>query len=300
MFVSRTASSTSPAFPFLGIRTKVLYLGFLVAAVAVTAVYASTLPNPPTREFPWVALGIFAAAMLCEFGDSTLGMGYGTILTPALMLFGFSPLQIVPTILISELCTGFSASGGLQLSGVVNMKPGTRGFFVAVILSLCSIVGTVAAIFVAVHISKQFLSLWIAVLIIAMGILILLNTAKPLAFSKTRVIVLGLIASFNKGLSGGGYGPLVTGGQVVAGVEAKNAVAITSFAESFTCLIGIITYLANGKPLYFPLIVPMILGAICAIPLAIVTVKDTHAKHFKKVIGVGVLILGILLLKGIN
>jgi len=32
------------------------------------------------------------------------------------------------------------------------------------------------------------------------------------SFSWKRLIAIGLISSFNKGISGGGYGPLVTGG----------------------------------------------------------------------------------------
>jgi uncharacterized membrane protein YfcA len=52
------------------------------------------------------------------------------------------------------------------------------------------------------------------------------------------------VAAFNKGLSGGGYGPLVTAGQVVSGLPPKHAVAISSVAESFTCVVGLAAYLA--------------------------------------------------------
>jgi hypothetical protein len=37
---------------------------------------------------------------------------------------------------------------------------------------------------------------------------------------------LGLLGSFNKGLSGGGYGPLLTIGQILSGVNAKSAVVV--------------------------------------------------------------------------
>ena len=39
---------------------------------------------------------IFLAALFCEYIDSALGMGYGTTLTPLLLLAGFDPLEIVP------------------------------------------------------------------------------------------------------------------------------------------------------------------------------------------------------------
>ncbi|GAI88319.1 unnamed protein product, partial [marine sediment metagenome] len=52
-----------------------------------------------------VYLGITLSiiALLCEYVDSTLGMGYGTALTPVLLLFGFTPMQIIPAVLLSEL-----------------------------------------------------------------------------------------------------------------------------------------------------------------------------------------------------
>jgi len=46
----------------------------------------------------------------CELIDSGLGMGYGTILTPTLMLLGYAAEDIVPTILVSELLSGFAAA----------------------------------------------------------------------------------------------------------------------------------------------------------------------------------------------
>ena len=45
-------------------------------------------------------------AFACEYVDSTLGMGYGTTLTPLLIMMGYNPFQIVPVVLISELLSG--------------------------------------------------------------------------------------------------------------------------------------------------------------------------------------------------
>ena len=44
-------------------------------------------------------LFIVPLAFVCEFIDSTLGMGYGTSLTPILLLMGLEPLQVVPAVL---------------------------------------------------------------------------------------------------------------------------------------------------------------------------------------------------------
>lgn len=73
----------------------------------------------------WIIITIFLVALICEYMDSTLGMGYGTTLTPVLLLMGFSPLQVVPTVLLSELISGLLAAFFHHREGNVNLKPKT-------------------------------------------------------------------------------------------------------------------------------------------------------------------------------
>ncbi len=72
-----------------------------------------------------IIITIIISAFLCEYMDSTLGMGYGTTLTPVLLLFGFSPMQIVPAVLLSELVTEILAAFFHHWQGNVNFKPKT-------------------------------------------------------------------------------------------------------------------------------------------------------------------------------
>jgi len=269
----------------------------------------------------WVVISIILIAFFCEYMDSTLGMGYGTTLTPVLLLFGFTPLQIVPAVLISELITGFMAGFFHHKEGNVNFKPETTDFSliknqlhalgyvesfkrgipihlkVALLLALCSVVGTVFAVFTAVSISKFWLTLYIGCLVLAMGIIILICCNKTYKFSWKKIISLGLIASFNKGMSGGGYGPVVTGGQILAGLEGKNAVGITSLAEGITCLVGVIVYfIASSKPIDWTLAAFIVVGAVCSVPFTAKTVKKINTKRLNLVIGVLTTILGIVTL----
>ena len=182
-----------------------------------------------------IIVAIIVLAFFCEYMDSTLGMGYGTTLTPVLLLFGFTPMQIDPAVLLSELVSGLLAGFFHHREGNVNLKPTTADIFkitnmlrplgyidtfkktvplhlkVALLLSACSIVGTVAAVFVAVNIPKFWLKMYIGCLVLAMGIIILICLNKEFKFSWKKITFLGTIASFNKGMSGGGYGPVVTG-----------------------------------------------------------------------------------------
>ncbi|MBM3284749.1 MAG: sulfite exporter TauE/SafE family protein, partial [Candidatus Aminicenantes bacterium] len=75
-----------------------------------------------------LALVVIALAYVCEYIDSSLGMGYGTTLTPLLMIAGFKPLQIVPSILLSEFITGLLAGFFHHRHKNVNFKKGTLDF----------------------------------------------------------------------------------------------------------------------------------------------------------------------------
>ncbi len=50
-----------------------------------------------------VGLFIILFAFAAEYTDSTLGIGYGTSLTPILLVLGFSPLEVVPVVLLGGL-----------------------------------------------------------------------------------------------------------------------------------------------------------------------------------------------------
>src|SRR3989338_2386203 len=215
-----------------------------------------------------IGITIIILSFLIEYIDSTLGMGYGTTLTPLLMrIGGFEPLQIVPAVLLSQLISGLLAGFAHHSFGNVNFKIKTTnikyiikklkelGFVesfkrgiplhlkITLLIASCSILGILIAVFVAINLPAFYLKLYIGVLVLAIGIVILATVNKHYGFSWKKITGLALIASFNKGVSGGGYGPIVTGGQLIAGVDGKNAIGITSLAEGLTCIVGVAAYL---------------------------------------------------------
>lgn len=239
-----------------------------------------------------VALLVFFAALVCEFMDSSLGMGYGTTLTPLLLMAGFEPLQIVPAILLSELVTGLVAGVLHQHDGNVDFLRDRRARRTTLQLALLSGVGAVAAVALAISISKFWLGLCITLIILAMGVVILLTRKRQIPYHAGGIVAVGALAAFNKGLSGGGYGPLVTAGQVVSGLPSKHAVAVTSVAESLTCLVGLLAYLAAGKSIAWGLAIPLMLGALLSVPMATVTVSRVRESTLRGLVGWVTLALG--------
>lgn len=267
----------------------------------------------------WLMFVLVIGAFICEYVDSTLGMGYGTTLTPVLLLAGFAPMQIVPAILLSELVSGILAGIFHHFEGNVDFKPKTLdifeikdmirscGFFnglrktlsfhskIALLLASCSIIGTLIAVFIAINIPKFWLKLYIGVLVLSMGLLILILNKRNFKFSTKKIFFLGFLASFNKGMSGGGYGPVVTSGQILSGIHGKSAVGITSLAEGLTCLVGVLAYaLISTNPVDWRLAPYIVTGAVLSVPFSAKSVKYISNNQLKLAIAILTISLGIL------
>ncbi|TFH17189.1 MAG: sulfite exporter TauE/SafE family protein [Lentisphaerales bacterium] len=245
---------------------------------------------------PGVALGIFLAALICEYIDSSLGMGYGTALTPLLLLAGFEPLQIVPCVLLSEFATGIAAVFMHQRDGNVDLLRDPEARSAALMLSVLSVAGTIGAVVLAVRIPKNLLTGIIGTIVVIAGIVTLATIRRQLRFRRGHRIAIGAVAAFNKGLSGGGYGPLVTSGQVISGLSSRKAVAVTSLAESLTCFVGLIAYLLLHKGLDWGLAFPLTLGAMLSVPVATLTVRQLPERGLRAGVGVATCLLGVLML----
>lgn len=239
---------------------------------------------------------IMPLAFVCEFIDSTLGMGYGTSLTPILLLMGFEPLQVVPAVLFSEFVSGITAASFHHSVQNVNFHPSSKDTKIAIVLSAFAVIGTIIAVLLAVKLPAEILKIWIGVIVLSMGIFILATFNRKPRFTWRKIAILGTIASFNKGMSGGGYGPLVMGGQLLSGIGVKNAVAITSLSEGITCFVGIILYFFLRTQADWILAPWLMAGAVLSIPFAAHTLKSTTEKKVKIAIAVVITVLGCLTL----
>jgi len=108
---------------------------------------------------------VLVAAFLCEMIDSSLGMLYGTILSPVLIIAGFDPLMVVPSILFSQAIGGIIASNGLPSWNLL------------LVLTAGAIVGAI----IGPHITAKFksekkLRLSLGILVTLLGIWTLVKT----------------------------------------------------------------------------------------------------------------------------
>ena len=278
------------------LRVWLLTLATVTMLLLLNAVMPQGLGSESATLLPRAAIFVFFVALTCEYVDSSLGMGYGTTLTPLLLLAGFAPLDIVPAVLLSEALTGAAAGLLHQRDGNVNFLRDARARRTALLLIALSTVGAIAAATLAVKVSKEMLTLFIACIIIAMGVVILLTINRPFRYRPSGIVAIGGVAAFNKSLSGGGYGPLVTAGQGVSGLPPKHAVAITSVTEAFTCVVGLAAYFALGRSINWGLALPLVAGALLSVPIATLTVRRMPEKGLRLVVGLVTLALGALAL----
>ncbi|MFX1573829.1 MAG: TSUP family transporter [Promethearchaeota archaeon] len=196
-------------------------------------------------------LSIIILAFLFESMDSMAGMGFGTALSPLLFLFGYSPLQVVPTILISEAITGIiDTFFDHEFKNVhYSFHPLNDATKITLIMSFfgaLAIFNSVIMVYMAIRLPDFLIKIYVAVLVIFMGIsgLIRIKLTKIKQSKRHLKLLIGFsaLAGFNKGIGGGGYGPVITMGQIFSGVYEKSATAIVSFAESLVSIVGILTF----------------------------------------------------------
>ncbi|MBD3330157.1 TSUP family transporter [Candidatus Peregrinibacteria bacterium] len=238
---------------------------------------------------------VFAFAL--QYMDATIGMGYGNI-TPLLILIGFDPINVIIAVLGASVVLSITTGVLHHYYKNVDFSFDSPEFRITGILIIAGIIGVLLGVIIAVNISEKFLKSYIAILVIVIGALIIFKRQKKSKFSWKKLVGLGSLASFNQGISGGGFGPVLAGGQILSGVDARKAVGITALTEGIISFFAISFYIAlNGiGSINWLLILALIIGGLSSTPCAIYTVKKFHPKKLKFYIGLGSVILGVVLL----
>jgi uncharacterized membrane protein YfcA len=249
---------------------------------------------------PLVFAGLALMAFLCEGVDHALGMGYGTSLTPLLVTAGFFPLSVVPAALLSQLLGGALAGLLHHNCGNCDLRHSSPHSRILYVLAGFGIIGGVTAAFLLGHTPPFYVKLYIGLLVLGIGVFVWfsprVSSRVSSRLSYKRIGGMGLLAAFNKGLTGGGYGPIVTGGQVLSGVNSKAAVGITAAAESITCVAALTALYFTGHHMNWALTAPLCLGALASTPLSVSVVKTLPLHWVQRAISLGCVMLGSMTL----
>jgi uncharacterized membrane protein YfcA len=254
---------------------------FLVSCWLAGNPFASTqrVPSEIVQAHGWagthqwaVFWWIVAIAVVLEFLDASAGMGYGTAITPLLLLLGFDPIQIVPAVMIQQAAAGLLGAYLHREFGNVEwrfrpMSETVRLWLIIAGVGCLAVAFSITAVYGVLKVAKVWINLYVAILLVVMGVISLVGFKRQRAYRPGRMFVFGAVAAFNKGVGGGGYGPVVTVGGLLAGVPVKSMLAVTSISEGTVCVASIVIWLvmlSRGVVIDFILLPSMLLGSMIA------------------------------------
>jgi uncharacterized membrane protein YfcA len=240
-----------------------------------------------------VRLGLLG---LISFGsgmiDLSLGMGYGFTVTPLMLLLGFTPIEAVPCVLFSSFVGGAASSFFNHRMHNVDFSWNTRASRVSVFTALVGIIGSFAGVQMSFNLPQRSVGLYIGLLVIVSGVLVLASKDLVSDFSWFKMSIISLIGSINKGLTGSGFGPVITTGAMLAGIDEKESVSIQSLSEASVSLVGFLTYLFMHKSILYSAVIVMSVGVFIASPIAARVIHRLEGNLMRNMVGVLALIIG--------
>lgn len=238
------------------------------------------------------SLVLLLLALGCEFMDATIGMGYGTTLTPILLVLGYPVGIVVPAALLSQLLANLSAAFFHHETGNFNFWKDHQVRNTGLIMGLVGLGVSVATMLFALKLPDQVLRIGITLIVIGIGVFMLVGARFKIRFRMRNVGILAAVAAFNKAFSGGGYGPLVCGGQVLVGLPVRASVASTAVAESIVCAAAVVTFYAGGRTVPLFLLLPLVTGSLLSTPVSAVVLNRLPQTLVKKLMALAILLLG--------
>jgi len=242
------------------------------------------------------SLFLIIPAFLTAVVDIVFGMGFGLTMTPILLLLGYPPHQIVPALLFSSMLGNLVSPFFHHKFKNVDFSLCSRHFNMSVLIGILGVLGSFVGASVSIGISDFYLSLYIGLLITALGLFLLLNKKLRASFSWLKLAFLSLFGAFNKGISGSGFGPITTTGMIVMGVDEKVAVSIQTFSELFVSIAGFLTFVLAGSQIAWNLLLPLSIGVVLSTPLAAFVVHKFESRKLRTAIAIVTVVLGVVTL----
>jgi uncharacterized membrane protein YfcA len=223
-------------------------------------------------------------------------MGYGTTLTPILLIIGFPVKAVIAAALLSQVIANCAAAFFHHQQGNVDFWREPESRKAVVLLGGVGVVTACITTAATINMDASLLRTAVTVMVVCMGVFMLFGATSKIRFSSSSVALLAAVAGFNKAFCGGGYGPLVAGGQVLSGVSVHAAIAITAVAEALVCSSAIVTYFVAGGRVPLYLLVPLVIGAVLSTPISAFTLRRLPASLVKKLMGAVIVTLGVIAL----
>ena len=236
---------------------------FVFFLVFLLGIWLAGNPFEPTVRIqsPWVVShgltgnewticwSVVLLAAFFEFMDASAGMGFGTALTPILLVLGFDPKQIVPVVMIQQGVAGLvGAFLHREFENVEwkfsPMSETVKLWMLIGLVGCAAVCVSIVGVYKLLSVDKVWIKLYVALLLLMMGFISAFQSRKDRPYRPGKMFGFAFLAGFNKGIGGGGYGPVVTIGGLISGVPVKSMLAVTAISEGTVSTFAIIVWLA--------------------------------------------------------
>ncbi len=250
-----------------------------------------------------ILLYVVVFSFVFQLIDAAAGMGFGTSMAPLLFVMGYDPLQVVPALLITQAISGIFAGFFHHEFGNVSfsfrpLNKATRSMLLIAVIGCVSTFLSILFVYYSIEVSESIIKTYVAALVLAMGFIGLLafREVKEREYNPRLLAGFSVLAGFNKGVGGGGYGPVVTLGSIFSGIYEKSAVGIVTVAEGITSIVGSFTFifiLSIGVDIDFLLLPSIFAGSFLAAILSPYMVRVIPNKTLKLIIPVYAFAIGL-------
>jgi hypothetical protein len=276
-------------------RERALLLSVALVALAA-ALYLGVFPRPTGMLVSAALAAAASAAFLC----GSLGLGFGAILVPALILLGVDVRVAVASSLISQLLVVPLGSASHASFGHVRAR-------VVLPLLAAGAAGAFTGAWFSIHLEAFALTILIAASTVAMGVLVIARgvpDARALrgdgAVGRPHVLAsIGFVAGFAAAAFGTGWGPVGMALLLLAGVTPRLAVGSSVTARAPIALFAVSSYVGlagSQNVVELPVLVPILLGGVLGILPGAVVARRMDGRRLAQLFGVTVAILGLLVL----
>jgi uncharacterized membrane protein YfcA len=207
-------------------------------------------------------------------------------------LMGFNPKQIVPVVMIQLGVAGLvGAFLHREFENVEwkfrPMSETIKLWLIIAVTGCAAVAFSITAVYAVFHVTKIWIKLYVAVLLVMMGLVSLYQSKKDRPYKPKMMFGFAALAGFNKGVGGGGYGPVVTVGGLISGVPVKSMLAVTAISEGTVSTFSILVWLAlltGGVTIDYLLLPSMMLATMFTAVAAPYTTRVFPEKAWKFVV----------------
>lgn len=260
----------------------------LFTLVPLETIWSSTgeMVASLNTDFLYFMLGGFIAQMI----DGALGMAYGVSATTFLLSFGISPAVASMSVHTSEIFTS-GVSGFLHLRfGNVNNK-----LFRTMLIP--GVVGSILGAYILTEFEdyNSYIKPVVGCYTLILGIIIVYKVVRK-RINRRKVKHVGWLATaggFLDAIGGGGWGPVVSSTLIARGKNPRIIIGSVNLAEFFVSLASSFTFFTLIGGSHWQIFTGLILGGVCAAPIAAYLSRKLNVKAMMLMVGIVVIIVSL-------